>query len=151
MSSDASEIYDPEPLDLEIAVLEGMGLDGLQVSDTEDPRFVKFLAWNYRMTLSRLRSSEARLVDATEENRELAQQQEDLRIELARLSERVKGSLLEIPISMLSGFAANMILIDTMKTPGWVMLVVSLVLLAFLRSSEIGKVWNALRKCGERG
>jgi len=151
MNSDASLVYDPAPMDIQMRALDSIGLDDLQLSDISDPNVVKLFVFNQRVTLAQLKASEAKVTGLLEESMKLRQNREDLRIEIARLQERVKASWLEIPISVGSGFAINMLTNNIGDGVGWFLLIISLVMLAFLRGTDILKTLTGLPRMIRKG
>lgn len=100
---------------------------------------------------SELRAVKSDLIQAHSENTELREARETLLVENAKLQERMKTSWLEIPVSVLSGFAINLLATNVQDGLGWFLLVLSLVMLAFLRGSQISFVLDRLagRRNGE--
>jgi hypothetical protein len=136
MNGDTSVVYDPDATDLQISALDNIGLDQPQLSDMSDPKVLRILLWYQRVTLEQLKASSRQRTDLEREGMQLRQAREDLRVHMARLEERVKGSWLEIPISMASGFAINTLTVNPRDGVGWFLLVVSLVMLVLLRGSD---------------
>jgi len=137
INHDKYDVYDP--MEIQLRALDAIRVDDLNLADLASPEVVRLFVHNQRVTLVQLRDSEARGDELRDENVELRRSREELRVDFARLQERVSASWLEIPISMSSGFAINMLadnVGDNDKT-GWFLLIVSLVMLLFLRVRDI--------------
>lgn len=151
MNRDTPVVYDPDPTDMQMRALDGLGLDDLQLSDISNPDVVKLLVSNQRVTLVQLKACQAKADGVLSENTKLRQNREDLRVDIARLQERVKTSWLEIPISVASGFAINMLTDDIKDGIGWFLLIITLVMLVFLRGTDILKAPGELLRMIKRG
>jgi hypothetical protein len=84
-----------------------------------------------RVTLAQLKSSQGNEMRLQLEKGELQKDREDLRIGVAKLQSGARATLLEIPISVLSGFAINMLSTNPKDGVGWFMFIISLVMLSF--------------------
>ena len=151
MNRDTPDVYDPNPMDMQMHALDSIGLDDLQLSDISDPNTVKLFVFNQRVTLAQLKASEARAAGLLGEGMKLRQDREDLRVEIARLQEQVKTSWLEIPISVGSGFAINMLTNNIRDGFGWFLLVISLTMLVFLRGIDILKALTGFSRMTRKG
>lgn len=151
MNRNTSVVYDPDPTDMQMHALENMGLGDLQLSDISDPNIVKLFVFNQQVTLAQLKASKAKATGLLGESMKLRQDREDLRIELARLQEQVKTSWLEIPISVGSGFAINMLTNNIGDGLGWFLLVISLMMLVFLRDINILKALTGFSRMTRKG
>jgi len=145
MNRDTSDVYDPGPTDMQLRALDSIGQEDLDLSDMSDPRVVKLLVLFWKGALTQVKTNELRVARLQGESMELRQDREDLRIEIARLQERVKASWLEIPISVGTGFAINMLTSNPSDQVGLVLLIISLVMLALLHGTDIVALAGRLR------
>jgi len=129
LSSSAPVTYDPDPADSELRMLEAMGADGLQASDLCNPAAVKLLIQLSALSATRLKASQKREAGVTEENKRLAAEKEQLRVDLAGLSGRRAFGVVEIPVSILTGFAINTLTVEPANAQGWIMLVAGVAIL----------------------
>lgn len=137
MSGNKTIVYDPNPIDLELEALGSIGVDGMDIKELASPETVRFLFHNQRVAHARLKLSEKQLTSLQNENVNLKRDRESLRIRVAKRYERDKITWLEIPISILSGFSINMLTIKFSDGVGWVLLIISIIMLLFLRGSHL--------------
>jgi hypothetical protein len=145
-------IYDPNPLDLELEIFGSLSSGNLDVNDLAKPEVVRFLIHNQRISLTKLKQSEKQIDKLQKQNSELIENRENLRIQLAKRQEWDKATWLEIPISILSGFAINMLATNSSNGVGWFLLVISLVMLIFLRGVNLkNKSKDYLKEVNQNG
>lgn len=153
MASKEPNIYDPDPTDMQLHALDAIGMEGMQPADLTKPEAAKFLALLYRITAAHLKAAERSVSKLSDENRTLHDERESLRIDLAKLQERSHFSWLEVPVSVVIGFAINMLAVDHANGLGWFMLLIGLFILGFMRSAELSSVVAHLahRVLGRKG
>lgn len=143
-------VFDPDSTDLQLNALEQINIDKLQATDLCSPEAVQLLIHMHRVALAQLkaaRASEARLVL---EKEKLQQDRENLRIDVATLQNGFHLTWLEIPMSVFSGFAINMLSSKPNEGVGWFMLILSLLMLLFLRGGQAkSALSDAIKKIKE--
>jgi SepF-like predicted cell division protein (DUF552 family) len=113
----------------------------LSITDLVDnPEAVQLLLKQQNIQLIELKSVKDELSESEKIRDQLRDEREELRIEVATLKERDTVSLMEIPLGIASGFAINILATDINNGFGWFLLIISLVLLAFIRRDQLGKL-----------
>jgi hypothetical protein len=152
LNDDKTVIYDPNPLDLELEIFGSFSSGNMDLKDLAKPEVVRFLVHNQRISLAKLKQSEKQIDSLQKQNSELIEHRENLRIQLAKRQEWDKATWLEIPISILSGFAINMLATNSSNGTGWLLLVMSLLMLIFLRVANLkNKSKDYLNEVKENG
>lgn len=136
MSDEKPVIFDPDPTDIQMTALGQINLDTLQAADLCTPEAVGLLIHIQRVTVAQLKSSKSSEIRLARENDQLREEKGDLLVEIAKLQSGVHAGWLEIPISLLTGFAINMLSSSPTNSVGWFMLTVGLLMLAFLRGGH---------------
>lgn len=131
MSSDEAVVFDPETTQLQ--ALTPFGIGNLQPEDLASLPVVHLLLDQQRLTVVELKAAKHELSNVRLENSTLRQDREDLRVEVAKLDERVSVSWVEIAAGITAGFAGNMLTNDWQNPIGWFLLIVSLFMIAVLR------------------
>lgn len=137
MSSNLPPLYDPNPIELQFLALDQISTKELQPTDLSTPEVVQLLVHNHRVTLAQLNVSENKVANLQNENTQL-------KVDIAKHEGIMNSSWLEIPISMLSGFAINMLAADSQNGVGWFLLIMSLFMLIGLRSHQISSALERL-------
>lgn len=137
MNEDKTVIYDPNPLDIELEIFGSFSSGNMDINDLAKPEVVRLLIHNQRISLIKLKQSEKQIDNFQKQNSELMENRENLRIQLAKRQEWEKATWLEIPISILSGFAINMLATNSSNGTGWFLLIISLIMLIFLRGVNL--------------
>lgn len=129
--------YDPDPTDLQMRILETVGGDNLTASDLANPQVVQILVNNQRVSLTQLKAAQAETEQLRVEIDQLRIDRENLRIRIATIESHSNAAWLEIPISILSGFAINMLTSDVKDGLGWFLLIISMLMLIYLRGKHL--------------
>ncbi len=132
-------IFDPESEDLQFDALDGLGFDKLQVNDLCSPEAIHLLVHMQKISLKELKSAKLREQHLLENNERLRGDRENLRIKVAELNVLTRVSWFEIPVSILSGFAINILTSDKSNVTGWFMLIISVTLLVSIRLGLLNK------------
>ena len=140
MNDEKTVVYDPNPIDLELELFNSIGIKGMNDSDLSKPETVRFLIHSQRIALSKLKLADNQIKELQFKNENLIEDREALRIAVAKKQERHKVTLLDIPISILSGFSINMLTNDISNGVGWILFIISLLMLIFLRGADILKI-----------
>ncbi|MET0648637.1 MAG: hypothetical protein ABW208_18655 [Pyrinomonadaceae bacterium] len=111
--------------------------DSLTLDDLASPEKVQLLLQRELVHLTEIKAFKGELAALRGANTSLIEERENLRIQLAKVGQREALSWIEIPISILSGFAINMLTSDFKNGLGWVLLLLSLLMLLFLRLPQI--------------
>lgn len=136
MAEEKAMVFDPDPTDLQITAWEQINVDKLQATDLCSPEAVQLLIHMQRVTLAQLKTTKASETRLALEKGQLQDDREDLRIEVATLQNGARSTWLEIPMSVLSGFSINMLSANPKDGVGWFILVLSLLMLVFLRGGQ---------------
>ncbi len=131
-------VYDPT--EVQLKTLDGLGLEGLKLTDLAKPQVVQILIQQQVVLLTEVKAYKNDLAKLRDDNTKLRDDREGTRIELAQSRERENLSWTEIPISFLGGFAINMLTADPKNGLGWALLILSLCILVFLRMSHIAPI-----------
>ncbi len=135
-------VYDP--MDVQLSYMNEM-LKAEQISVDElvqSPVAIKLLLRQQNVYLYQLKAYEDEMGKLRSANSRLQLEREELRVGLAELQERHIVSLIEIPIGIASGFAINMLTEDIASREGWLLFVLSLVLLLYLRRVQIANIFR---------
>lgn len=139
----SSDVYDPT--DLQINWVRSLSTEELTVSDlAKKPEAIELLLRQHTVILYDLKSCQGNLTECRNTNEELKNVREKLRVELAALHERANVSLIEIPISMASGFAINILTSNPASILGLALLILSLFMLVFLRWPQVISLFTRL-------
>jgi len=142
-------VYDPT--EMQIRELDKM-LDTQQLSVTnlaKNPQAIQLVLRQQALLLYELRQNKTTLLDAKVTADKLRDERESLRISLAQLTEHEKVSVIEIPISIASGFAINILTTKPTDLVGWLLLVITFILLLFLRQRQILPFFSGLKRSKE--
>lgn len=147
MAEEKPIVFDPDPTDLQMTAWEQIGVDKLQATDLCSPEAVQLLIHIQRITAAQLKTTKASESRLAQEKGHLQDVRENLRVEVATLQSGVRATWLEIPISVLSGFSINMLSANPKDGVGWFILVLSLLMLVFLRGGQAkSALSNVLKK-----
>jgi len=140
VSQDESVTYDPspsvDPTEAQLKSIGQMGID-LDAGDLASPEMTKFLLQNHRTSLLQYREAKKEVEKLREEKDDLVSLRESLNVKLARKEAYEEITWLEIPVSILSGFAINMLVTDIKDGFGWLLIVLSIVMLFLVRLRSI--------------
>ena len=142
MNPDNPVVYDPSPTDIELQAWENIGVEKMDISELAKPEVVQLLVHSLRMNLSKLKASENEIRNLRNDNTNLREERENLKIKIAKFQERIKSTWLQIPISLLGGFALNILVKDFKDGIGWILLIFCFIMLVFLRGSDVFKSQN---------
>jgi len=138
-----STAYDPTAY--QIQSLDGMGVE-LTYEQLCTPEAVRLLIHNQRVTLSQLKKAEGDLTAERERLEVIRKERETLKVEVAKLESTRSLTLVEIPVGMISGFAINLVLIETFRTIGIVLLIISLAIFLMIRGGSLKKWFQSSRR-----
>ena len=130
-------VYDPDATDLQIRDWQMVGTPAHDLAALAKPETLQVIIQQNLYNLAQLKEHKNRVARLTEENLDLRQDREDLRVRAARTEEQSNLQWFEIPASLLSGFSINMLTANGKDMVGWVLLIVSLVLIAGVRAQQI--------------
>lgn len=136
MSEEKSITYDPstsDPTEAQLESIGKMGFDDLSAEDLATPELVKFLLLNQRNLLLQYKEASKEIEKLKEQKGGLLEIKETLNVDLAKKEAYKEIAWLEILISVVSGFAINMLVIDTSDGTGWIMLILSVSMLLITR------------------
>jgi len=136
MDEENTIVFDPDPTDMQMNAWERINVDTLQAKDLCTPEAIQLLIHMQKVTLAQLKSTKASETRLALEKDHLQEVRGDLRVEVATLQSGVRMTWLEIPVSMISGFAINMLSSNLKDGLGWFMLILSLFMLVFLRGNQ---------------
>lgn len=124
---------------VQIESIERLASENLSLDDFSTPQMASLLLERHRVTLTELKSKQGQLNEAEKEMARVSSELTELRVELARAEERQFSLWLEIPLGIFSGFAINILTGDIRNGVGWFILIVSLLMLLFIRLSALFK------------
>jgi hypothetical protein len=136
LSEEKSITYDPstsDPTEAQLESIGKMGFDDLSAEDLATPELVKFLLLNQRNLLLQYKEASKEIEKLKEQKDGLLEIKETLNVDLAKKEAYKEIAWLEILISVVSGFAINMLVIDTSDGTGWIMLILSISMLLITR------------------
>ena len=135
-------VYDPTDTALR-NVHEILEKEVLAVTDfVGNPVAILLLLREQNIQLIELMECKALLALANKSTTEQRGEIEILKVDEARLKERENLSLIEIPASILTGFAISILTIDLHSQEGWLLLVLGIVMLLFLRRLNFLQIRN---------
>lgn len=137
--------YDPGPTDAQMRLLEKLGSEGVNTEDLSHPAVTQFLIQNYRAHLTELKLAKDANESLQNDNNALRTEREELRIKVAILESRINTNWLEIPVSILSGFSINLLTNNPGDGMGWFLLIISLIILLFIRGEDLLNAVNRVR------
>jgi hypothetical protein len=128
--SQPDTVYDT---DYQLRALTDMASAKLTLADFAKPEIAQLMIERHLFTLTDLKSVKGEVTGLREAVQKLGEEREQLRISLAEAKQRQSFLWLEIPLGVFSGFAINMLTKDFSDGFGWVVLIISLIMLSFLR------------------
>lgn len=137
--------FDPGPTDAEMRLLEKLGSEGVNIEDLSNPAVAQFLIHNYKVNLIELKQAQGANEYLQNDNSALRNEREELRIKVAILESRMNSNWLEIPVSIISGFSINLLTNNPGDEMGWVLLIISLIILLFIRGEDLLNTVNRVR------
>ena len=137
MEIETTNVYDPDPMNVQINAFTQIDVNNLQASDLSKPEIVQILIHNQRVTLTQLKASESKVESLTKQNQSLRNNREELKVEIAEEKVRSERAWLEIPVSMLSGYAINLLAANPSSGQAWFLLILSLFMLIALRGAQL--------------
>jgi hypothetical protein len=143
LRSEPETVYDAT--DVQIKAVEEIVKERLRIADLTSPEVVQVILQREMVSLTDLKASKKEISELRKSNSELLSDRENLRIELAKSGQRESVSWIEIPIGVLSGFAINILTGNFRDGLGWVLLIMSLVILLFLRMPQLKQVLGGRR------
>ena len=105
----------------------------LTPNDLAKPETVQLLLIQQAVTLTELKTHKADNGRLQDNIGQLIVEREQLRIDLAKAKERRSILWLEVPMSILIGFATKMLTVNPLDGVGWVLLLIGLVMLLMVR------------------
>ncbi|HEU0143162.1 MAG TPA: hypothetical protein VFQ47_00095 [Nitrososphaera sp.] len=139
-------VYDST--DIQLRSLGDMVAGKLTLDDLAKPEVVQIILERHMITLTDLKNIKGEVGELRDTVKHLTEDREKLRIDLAKAEQRQTILWLEIPISFLSGFAINMLTTNPAIGIGWALLIISLIMLVFLR---IPQLLESIRKENKNG
>ncbi len=133
MSSESPVVYDPDPTQLEVDAFSEIGLEGMSLEELCSPPVVKMLIHMRRSALTQLKFSQQEVTALRKTQTTLQNDRENLRVETAILKSQVNNTVIEIPASVLIGFAINLLTNNSKNAFAWVMLVAGVLVLIYIR------------------
>ena len=128
-------VYDST--DIQLRSLGDMVTAKLTPDNLAKPEIVQLIIERHMITLTDLKNVKSEVTELRGSVKQLTEERESLRIDLAKSEQRQSILWLEIPVGFLSGFAINMLTTNFASGLGWALLVVSLVMLLFLRFPQL--------------
>lgn len=142
MAEDKVIVFDPDPTDIQITAWEKIDVEKLKAEDLCSPEAIQLLIHMHRVALTQLKITKASEAQLAQEKEQLRNDREELRVKMATLQSSDRTIWFEIPMSILSGFAINMLSINPKDGVGWLILIVNLTMLLFLRGRQAKSALN---------
>lgn len=124
-------IYDPT--DIQINSHGKISLSDMDVEEMSNPQSVKMLLYQHLLSLHELKATKNDLTLNKLENESLKKDREELKIKLAGLGHNIGVDIASIFISLLGGFAINLLTMDWSNGLGWVIFVLCMTILFFFK------------------
>lgn len=134
--SKVETVYDSTEIQL-MAIERALEKKNLKLADLTTPEHVHLILEREKVHLTQLKENRAEITELRNAVTRLRRQREELRIDLAKSGQRERYSWIEIPLGMVSGFAINILTSDPKSTLGWFLLLISLLIITFLRISHL--------------
>jgi hypothetical protein len=138
--SNEEPVYDPTQTQLED--WSRLSSADLPLSELCNPATVVLLIKSRRVNLIELKALKQEVVELRGTVDQLRTERENLRVRLGRSEDRGFISWIEIPISVISGFAVNMVTNDFTNWVGWALLIMTVGVLVSTRLHFAGKEKN---------
>jgi|ERR1051325_1470802 F0F1-type ATP synthase assembly protein I len=145
--SKTETVYDST--DIQLRALGDMVTGKLTLDDLAKPEIVQLIIERHVISLTDLKTVKSEVAELRTTVTQLTEEREKLRIDLAKSEQRQSILLLEIPIGVLSGFAINMLTTNFASGLGWALLIISLIMLLFLRFPQLRASIRKENKNGE--
>lgn len=142
--SETERVYDS--IDLQLMALRETSDKNLNPADLATPEMVHFILQREVVHLTELKAQKTEIADLRNANSRLKGDRESLRIAVAQSGERETFSWIEIPVSILSGFAINKLTSDPKDGFGWVLLIMTIIILLFLRLPQLRQLRTLAKK-----
>lgn len=131
--------------------LSSIGVEDLKAADLCTPEAVKLLLHYQRASLAQLREVQKQALIHLDEISNLRDIKENLRVSLAAQRERRHVSWLEISLGVAAGFGIGALTTSASSPLGWALLLLSVVMLLYLRAEKIFPRAKAEKPGSERG
>ncbi|MEJ7846531.1 MAG: hypothetical protein WKF92_00405 [Pyrinomonadaceae bacterium] len=147
--SKAETLYDSaEQRSLTIA---GFTTGSLSVEDLANPADVTMLIQGHQVTITDLQSSKAESALLRSTVATLTETNTELRVRVALAEQRQQILWIEIPVSFLMGIAANLLTQTPPNMLGWIIIIVCVLILLFLRVNDLVRVARKTLKGNTNG
>lgn len=131
-------VYPQDSTELQLQSIDGLlDVTTQSLEDFAKPEMVAILLERHRITLIDLKGAKTKIAELEMTVERQNGESRKLEIDLARSSERSSNMWLEIPLSILSGFAINLLTTEHPPTYAWVTLAVCVVILIYIRIPTI--------------
>lgn len=131
MAEDKSFVYDPNPVSAQIGMISMT--EEIRPEDLQSPKAAKVFLQNFTINLIHLQDAQNKLDAVQKENTNLREQREQLSIDLAKSTERLKITWIEIFVSLFCGYGINTITQDPKSAIGWIIVVFTIAILIITR------------------
>ncbi len=136
--SSPQTVYPSDPTERQLqSIDELLGLTSHSLDDYAKPEMAAILLDRHRLTLVELMTAKARNHDLETSVNQLRTALDRRTIDLAIATERNSNLWMEIPIGILSGFAINLLTGEHPPIFAWVVLIICVVVLIYIRYSSI--------------
>jgi hypothetical protein len=140
-------VYDPT--DVQLNHLRDRMTEKLSATDLARPEIVQLINEQQEALLIELKITKAELMELRSENRKLTETRENLRVQIAKIEQHQTILWLEIPLSVIGAFSVNMLTNDLKDMMGWFLLLISLMMLLFLRLGKVETISGRGQKDAE--
>jgi len=146
--SDKDVVFDPDAETAQMRDLRNAGLTEFTLNVIEDPvaqMAVQFLVQRNQYTLVDLKAAKKDIADLRTRNDTFRDTIQDLRVDLGKHDVRESIFWIEIPLSLLGGYAITLVGNSATSTLGVTLLILVVACLLFLRMTHIGRAIDRAR------
>lgn len=139
MESEQKRAVVVDPTELQLQSWGKVGVEDLQPSDLSTPEGVnaRWLIYTHLVTLTQLKAAQVDVSTLRAENANLVEEKANLREKIASRGSDARFTALEIPVSIFTGFAIEMLAENAKDAFGWIMLIVGIVGLLLIRGQDV--------------
>lgn len=133
--SDVETVYDST--ELQLRTVREITAKKLKSTDYAKPEMAQVMLERQEVLLTEVIAYKNEVASLRSRIDDLVKERESLLVELAKAGERASMSWLEIPASILVGFAINLLTQDFSNGLGWVLLIFNVIIILFLRMNQL--------------
>jgi hypothetical protein len=140
-----------DPTDMRIASVAKFGLNDIDITEITNESSVRLILDQHLGNLYDLKATKEDLVKSKGELSSLRLERESLRVQLAESASSAGVDLASILVSLLGGFAINMLTTDRSNALGWVILILCVAIILVFKVQVLKRAVSSIRRSeGER-